>query len=195
MYYRIVNYCTNKNTIINCETKNKKETGNKYETKKESVNKNKKDNCFICYGYTLNKNIPLDINFIYPNKQCKCKGNTHKICIQKWLIIKPVCPLCNRTFNMIPHNFGTNKYIIECIKLQYIYINKNIQKIRQKYIRLFISVFALNNITITNFVFVCANLFIFYVVSIILYHNLLLLINKYIINDIVNDLETIYIKF
>lgn len=83
-----------------------------------------------------------------PDFTTKCGHSFHSLCIHKWLLIKPTCPICRLcTTNLFPHSFclsflkngyikvskmfievsykfKTNK-LIALRRIQYILVNKN----------------------------------------------------------------------
>jgi hypothetical protein len=73
------------------------------------------DECFICYQFMINDNIPLQLNEQnFYTQICNCNGSIHKECLDRWVHSNNNCPVCrNRmTKKVIIRNKVT---LYECI--------------------------------------------------------------------------------
>ena len=77
---------------------------------KINLSKSKKE-CFVCYD---ENDSPLELIETFINKKkCKCNEYIHKYCLQKCLVEKKTCPLCNTPIGIkIKKNFLLHGHII-----------------------------------------------------------------------------------
>ena len=118
----------------------------------DSLIKDETYGCFICYEILDGTSGPIKLNNnIYYLKNCKCDGDIHKNCIDKWFNEYKSCPICRKIIFQKPILETEFKNTYKSGFLYYIYVNLcNNALVIRKFAVLFIFIYFTFEFYYTN---------------------------------------------